>query len=84
MFEAELLAAQLHGNRPILGDGVFAYPHGAHGSRFGATCSCSSGRVTTSKSRCSAGEGLVSGSADLVPFIDDSPAGRSGGFGRRV
>ena len=35
MFEAELLAPQLHDNRFFLGDDVFAYPHGAHGNRFG-------------------------------------------------
>jgi len=35
-------------------------------------CSCSSERVTTSGSGCSAGEGLVGGSADLVPFIGPS------------
>ncbi len=32
VFEAELLAAQLHDNRLFLGDDVFADPHGAHGN----------------------------------------------------
>ncbi len=61
VFEAELLAAQMHDNRLSSVMMCLLTRTVPTGTDSVATCSCSSERVTTSGSGCSAGEGLVGG-----------------------